>query len=340
MELIEFAKRMPKAELHVHLEGSILPTTLLKLARSNQITLPAEDEAGLAEMYRFKDFAQFLKTYMMVISCLRKVNDYRMIAYEFGSECARQNIRYAEVIFTPHKNATLSGIAWQEIVGGLNQGRAEARRDFGVEWQWIFDIVRDDPETQEEVLMITLAAQEQGVVALGLGGAEEGYPPELFVDTFERARSGGLHSVPHAGENAGPESVWSAVRLLHAERLAHGVRSIEDPKLVEYLREKQIPLDVCPTSNICLKIYPDYAAHPLRKLWEEGVFITVGSDDPPMFSTDLNHEYQVLVKEYNFTQAELEQISLNAIQASFLSQREKLNYTMEFQDEFRKLSAG
>ncbi len=338
MDLYEFAQRMPKAELHVHLEGSILPRTLLKLAERNQISLPADDEAGVAAMYRFKDFEHFLETYMVITRCLRTVDDYRLIAYEYGCENSRQNIRYAEVTFTIVTNTTLTGLGWQDILQGLNAGREQARADFGVHWQWIFDIVRNFPNTQKEVLEITLAARELGVVALGLGGMEDGYPPEMFVDTFTEAERQLLPRVPHAGEVAGPQSVWSAIKLLHADRIGHGVRSIEDPSLVEYLRVKGIPLEVCPTSNICLKVYPTYAAHPLRKLREAGLFITIGSDDPPMFGTDLNNEYRILVKDYNFTQPELEQISLNAIRASFLSQSEKQQYIQEFQKEFRKLT--
>ncbi len=338
MDLIEFSQRMPKAELHVHLEGSILPRTLLTLARRNQLALPADDEAGLQAFYRFESFEQFLITYMMVTGCLRTKEDYQLIAYEFGRECARQNIRYAEVTFTIETNTRLTGLTWQQVLHGLNKGREQAFRDYGVQWQWVFDIVRNLPETQGQVLEIALATREQGVVALGLGGKEEGFPPEMFIETFMHAETAGLHRVPHAGELAGPESVWSAVKQLHAERIGHGVRSIEDPKLVEYLRVNAIPLEICPTSNICLKVFPGYASHPVRQLWDQGLCITIGSDDPPMFGTDLNHEYLTLVKEYNFNQAELEQVSLNAIHASFLSQREKQRLEQEFKEEFSKLS--
>ncbi len=339
MDVSEFALRMPKAELHVHLEGSILPRTLLRLAQRNHISLPVNNEAGLKQYYRFRNFEQFLQTYLMITGCLRTEDDFRLIAYEFGSECARQNIRYAEVIFTPFTSMSLTGMPWQQIVHGLNAGREQAGTDFGVSWQWVFDIVRNEPDTQAAALELTLSARDQGVVALGLGGLETGFPPELFIDTFHRAETEGLHRVPHAGEIAGPESVWSAIKLLHAERIGHGVRSIEDPSLVEYLRSSAIPLDVCPTSNICLNVYPNYAAHPLRKLWDAGLLLTIGSDDPPMFDTDLNHEYQHLIKDYNFTQPELGQISLNAIQASFLDPVEKHRLVQEFQAEFNRLSA-
>lgn len=194
------------------------------------------------------------------------------------------------------------------------------------------------PKSQSQVLNIALSAQELGVIALGLGGLEEGFPPELFVETFTRAERGHLHRVPHAGETSGPQNVWSALKLLNADRIGHGVRSIEDPLLVKYLGSNSIPLEICPTSNVCLKVYPDYSHHPLRKLWDAGLLLTIGSDDPAMFGTDLTNEYQVLVKDFNFTQAELERISLNAIHASFLNQAEKRKLEQEFQDEFTKLS--
>ena len=338
MDLSEFARRMPKVELHVHLEGSILPHTLIKLAQRNHVSLPADNEAGLVDLYKFRTFDQFLESYVLITSCLRSPDDYRLIAYEYGSECARQNIRYAELTFTILTNTRLTNLSWQEILLGLNAGREQAHADFGVWWQWVFDIVRNLPDTQRPVLDIALAARELGVIALGLGGSEAGFPPELFVDTFERAKNEHLHRVPHAGEISGPQSVWSAIKLLHAERIGHGVRSIEDPALIEYLKSHCLPLEICPTSNICLKVYPDYAHHPLRKLWDAGLVLTVGSDDPPMFGTDLNHEYQVLVEEFGFTQVELERISINAVHASFLGKKEKQKLDGEFRDEFVRLS--
>ena len=331
---------MPKVELHVHLEGSILPRTLLTLAMRNNVHLPAQDEAGLNSLYQYQNFDQFLRSYITITGCLRTPEDYRLIAYDYGCECARQNIRYAEVTFTILTNTRLTGLPWQEILQGLNAGREQAQQEFGVRWQWVFDIVRNLPETQNEVLEIALAARELGVVALGLGGNEAGYPAELFTETFGRAEREGLHRVPHAGEIMGPESVWSAIKQLHAERIGHGVRSIEDPSLVEYLRDRAIPLEVCPTSNIRLCVYSDYAHHPLRKLWDAGLQLTIGSDDPPMFATDLNHEYQHLVQDFGFTRLELERLSLNGIQASFLNQPDKDNLTRESQQEFKKFAQG
>jgi aminodeoxyfutalosine deaminase len=337
MNLVEYAHRIPKAELHVHLEGSILPHTLLKLAERNAVPLPASDVSSLREFYSFRDFAHFIEVYKMITGCLKTPDDYALIAYEFGSECHRQNIRYAEVTFTIFTNMEMTGLPWQDILSGLNRGRVQAYTDFGVHWQWVFDIVRDNPETQQVVLEITLAARDQGVVALGLGGSEAEYPADLFIETFQHAYDVGLHRVPHTGEHAGPTSIWNTIQRLHAERLGHGVQAIGDPDLVAYLRQNQVPLECCPTSNVTLGVYPDYAHHPLRRLWDAGCLVTVNSDDPPLFNTDLNQEYQVLVEHFGFTATELEKISRNAIQASFLSPQQKAEYTRQFTVEFSNL---
>lgn len=339
MNLHQFARNMPKVELHVHLEGAIRPSTLLKLARRNGAQLPASDVEGLRDFYRFRDFPHFVEVYVTITRCLRTPEDYALIAYEFGSDCARQNTRYAEVTFTIATNTKITGLPWQTIVEGLNAGRNRANKEFGVDWRWIFDISRNDPDTQDEVVDIAVSARDQGVVALGLGGNEADFPPQLFERSFARARRAGLPRVPHAGETMGPESIWTALRHLAADRLGHGVRCIEDPELVVHLRDRQVPLELCPTSNIRLGVYPDYAAHPLRRLWDEGLLVTVGSDDPPLFGTDLNTEYEVLVDQFGFGADGLEQVSLNGLHASFLPDTEKARLESAFRAEFGRLRA-
>jgi aminodeoxyfutalosine deaminase len=328
---------MPKVELHVHLEGAIRPATLLQLAERNGVRLPVQDEEGLRDFYRFRDFCHFIAVYEMVIECLRTPDDYRLIAHEFGSDCAHQHVRYAEVTFTIVSNQRHAGLPWQAILEGVNAGRAQARAEFGVDWGWVFDISRNYPETQDQVVEIALAARDRGVVALGLGGSEAQFPAELFERAFARARRANLPRVPHSGENAGPESIWTTLRLLHADRLGHGVRCAEDPVLVEHLRARQVPLELCPTSNVCLGVYPDYAAHPLRQLWDAGLLVTINSDDPALFGTDLNHEYEVLVDHFGFTADELEQVSLNGLHTSLLPQADKTRLEAEFRNEFARL---
>ena len=334
-EMVAFIREMPKVELHVHLEGSIRPATLLRLAERNGVALPAHDLDELRDFYRFIDFTHFLRVYLTISSCLQTVDDFELVAYEFGADMARQNIRYAEVTFTPYPNVQRTGLPFADILTGLNAGRARAQADFGVEFRWVLDIVRDNPDSGPQVVRWAAAAQERGVIGLGLGGPEQGHPPEQVADAYAQARRAGLHSLPHAGELVGPESVWGALRSLGAERIGHGVRSIEDPALVDYLVERQIPLEICPTSNLRLGVYPSYRAHPLRRLWERGVYVTVNSDDPPMFGTDLVGEYLVLVEQMGFTAADLEQLSLNALRASFWP--EKAAQEEAFRAEFTRL---
>jgi aminodeoxyfutalosine deaminase len=337
MSLQAFICQMPKVELHIHLEGSIRPATLLTLAERNHIALPVKDLEALRSFYRFSDFDHFIQIYFAISGCLKTVADFELIAYELGSEMARQRTLYAEVTFTPHTNVVNTGLPFDDIMAGLNAGRLRAQAEFGVEMRWILDIVRDQPDTQHQVARWAISAQDRGVIGLGLGGTERDHPPEWFADAYAAAREAGLHSVPHAGEVAGPTSVWKALQTLGAERIGHGVRSIEDPDLVAYLREHQTPLEVCPSSNVCLGVYASYAEHPLRELWEKGLYITVNSDDPPMFNTDLVGEYQVLVDQMGFGAAELEQLGLGALQASFLPQERKVSLEKEFLSEFDRL---
>jgi adenosine deaminase len=340
IDLHTYAKLMPKAELHVHLEGSIRPSTLLQLAERNRIQLPYQNITDLQEFYHFKNFSHFVNVYITITNCLRTVDDYRLIAYEFGCDCARQNIRYSEVTFTIETNQRLTRLPWQLILEGLNSGRAQAEKEFGITWRWVFDISRENHATRHFVLETALASRPKGVVAFGLGGNEADFPPELYIDVFEQAKRSGIPRVPHAGETLGPTSVWTAINKLHADRIGHGVRSIEDSRLIAFLLDSQIPLEICPTSNIKLGVYSNYGQHPLRKLWDQGLLITINSDDPPMFDTDLVREYQILVDYFNFSIGELEQVSLNALRSSFLEQAQKEQMIAIFQSEFNKLKAN
>jgi aminodeoxyfutalosine deaminase len=339
MNLHTFIREMPKVELHVHLEGSIRPATLLTLAKRNGVPLPAHDLEGLREFYRFTNFDHFIRVYVTISGCLKTAADFGLIAYEFGADMARQNVRYAEVTFTPYPSVSNTGLPFGEVMAGLNDGRGRAQVDFGVEFRWVLDIVRDMPDSRHQVVEWAIHAMDRGVIGLGLGGTERGHPPEWFADAYALAREAGLHSVPHAGEVAGPDSVWKALHTLGAERLGHGVRSIEDPVLIDHLRQQQIPLEVCPTSNLCLGVYPSYEEHPFRQLWDQGLYVTVNSDDPPMFNTDLVGEYQALAEHMGFTAAELEQLSLKALQASFLPEEQKTKLERDFRAEFDRLRA-
>jgi aminodeoxyfutalosine deaminase len=334
----------PKAELHVHLEGSIQPATLLTLAQRNEVELPVQTIEEMRKWFSYRDFNHFIDIYLTITRCLKTVEDYELIAYEFGANMARQNIRYAEVTFSPGTHHFALNIPHDTYFAGLTRGRERARAEFGVEIRWVFDIVRNiedearNRRCADYTTAVAIESMADGVVALGLGGAEVGYPPERFKRWFDQARAAGLHSTPHAGETVGSESVWGTIRELGAERVGHGVRSIEDPALVKYIAEQRIPLEVCPTSNICLGVYPDLAQHPLPALYAAGVPVTINSDDPPLFNTTLTHEVELLDSAFHFDLDTINELLLNGVRYSFLPAEQKKALEATFRAELARLS--
>lgn len=329
---------MPKVELHVHLEGSIQPETLLTLAQRHRVKLPATTVEGLRTWYTFTDFPHFIEIYLAISSCLRTPDDIELIAREFLAGQAAQHIRYSEVTYTPYTHYRWRGLAFQDQLAALNRARAWAETEYGVTMGLVLDISRDiSAEEGLPTAEWAISAMGEGVVALGLGGPEVGHPPEKFTQAFELARAAGLPSVPHAGETAGPESIWGAIRALHAVRIGHGVRCLEDPALVAELRQRQIPLEVCPTSNVCLKVVPDLAGHPLPHLLAEGLYVTLNSDDPPMFNTTLTQEYLDTARTFKFDAETIEQLVLNAVRGSLLPPNRRQALEQEFIVELARL---
>jgi adenosine deaminase len=335
--LYNFIKFMPKVELHVHLEGSIKFETLSHLSKRNNIQLPFKTEVEFKNFLKFKDFKHFLDIYTFITSCLKTPDDYELISYQFGCDRAKQNIRYSEVTFSIFSNCHATGLSWQDILEALNHGRMRASKEFGVGWGWIFDILRDEPESQTFVLDVLLNCKDSGVVGLGLTGQENKFSSDNFIKTFETAYKNKFGITTHAGEIAGSEVIWDAINLLHADRIGHGVSCVQDPQLIEFLKQKQIPLEICPTSNISIGVFSNFESHPLRKLWDAGLLLTVNSDDPALFNTDLNNEYKILVDHFGFNINDLEKICLNALHASFLSEEQKQKMDKDFKIEFEEL---
>lgn len=366
--ILDFIRAMPKAEIHIHLEGAIQPETLLELAKRHgrEDRLPTTDLAGLRRWFTFTDFPHFIQIYWTISDLLRTPEDFALIVHACGADMAAQNIRYREITFTPFthtdiqdKNLTIDG-----LFEGLEAGRAQAKRDFGVEMRWVFDIPRNTsfkpwrkskrlrqasraldsavrriglrkgdlyvPYPAERTLAYALAGQDKGVIGFGLGGYEVGAPPEPFAPLFHTAKAEGLLSVPHAGETVGPASIWGAVQALAADRIGHGVRAIEDEALLTLLKERQIPLEVNPTSNICLHVYPSLADHPFPLLDRLGLLVTVNSDDPPLFNTSLCQEYMALATEFGYDRAALARIARNAFVASGAPSDLKARLLLEF----------
>jgi aminodeoxyfutalosine deaminase len=341
MNLNTFIHLMPKVELHIHLEGAIEPATLLRLSERNGVALPASTVEGLRAWYSFSDFEHFVEVYMTIQRCLRSADDFSLIAYELGADMAQQNIRYREATVTPYTHLIQDkGLVAEDIIAGLEDGRRRARRDFGVEMRWVLDIHRNlsMPATAEVTAQLVLDWADRGVVALGLGGNEATAPSPPFAPYFQRIKAAGLHSAPHAGEVAGPGSVWSALRDLQADRIGHGVRSMEDAHLLAYLLDRQIPLEVNPTSNICLGVYRSLDQHPFIHLLRMGLCVTVNSDDPPLFNTTLMQEYQRLAEVFGLSEEDLQRLTLNAVRSTFLPAEEKRRMEEEFMGQLADLS--
>ncbi len=301
---------LPKTDLHVHFQGSARATTVRELAARNDVPLPSSLAAG---RYAFTDFGDFLLQYSSVCASLRTPDDVRRVALEICEDEAASGVRYAEVTLTLQGY----GDRCDDIVRAVLEGFAEGEAQTGVCARLVLDIVRGFPiDVVRPTVDTAMAFAGDGVVALGLGG-DERHPPEPYEDLFHEAIAAGLKSVPHAGEAAGPESIRGALGALGADRLGHGFRVLEDPELVAEVRDRRIPLECCPTSNVKTGIVPTFAEHPFRELIDAGLFVTLNSDDPAMFEVSLLDEYESL-RALGSTDPELAAIARAGVEAAFL----------------------
>ncbi len=315
---------MPKVELHLHLEGSIRPPLLLQLAERNGIDIGVRTVDELAARYRFRDFAHFIELYLIGVSALRTGEDALDAVEALAAELSAQHVRYAEVTTTAYLYH-LNGIASSEYRDALDEGARRAAAEHDVILKWIVDIPRsvEPPEEQWTASLLTGPHAPTDVVAIGLGGPEAEYPPEWYEPSFARARAAGIPAVIHAGEVAGPPSVWSALETLGAVRIGHGVRSMEDEALVGYLAEHQVPLEVSVTSNALLGVVPSVKAHPLPQMLAAGLNVSINTDDPAYFSTTLNDELRVAHQELKIELSQLVEAQHRAIDAALCEETEK-----------------
>jgi aminodeoxyfutalosine deaminase len=282
----------PKIELHVHLEGTVRAPTLLQIARRNDYALPADTVEGLAGLYRFRDFEHFIDVWILTTNALRTYDDFRQVVVDYAAEAAAHGVVYLEGIFSPAERA-LRGVDWDEQFQGYCDGAQEARERHGVEVRLTPDIPRGfDPELGNETARYCVEYRERGVVGLGLGGLEAQFPPEPHAEAFRIARSGGIASVPHAGEVAGVPSIRGALDALGADRIRHGIRAADDPGLLRELADRRIVCDVCPISNLRTGAVRSLAEHPLPVLHAHGVLCSISTDDPAMFDTDVSRDYE------------------------------------------------
>jgi aminodeoxyfutalosine deaminase len=280
----------PKLELHVHLEATVRPSRLLEIARRNDVRLPARDEEGLRRFCRFRGFEHFITVWIKTTAVLRHERDFRQVVVDYAGEAGRQGAVYLEALFSPAE-PMMRGTPWEEVFDGYCAGAQEARERHGVEVRFTPDITRDFPvEVADHLVRWAVRYRERGVVGISLGGSEHRYPPALFARPFAAAREGGLRAAPHAGELAGPESVRAALDVLHADRLRHGIRAVEDPALLAELAARRVVCDVTPVSNVRTGVVSDLAQHPLPRLLAAGVPCSISSDDPVLMQTSLEQD--------------------------------------------------
>ncbi|MEV1147630.1 adenosine deaminase [Micromonospora sp. NPDC049799] len=318
-DLPTFIAGLPKVELHVHHVGSASPRIVAELAARHEGRTPVPaDPAALADYFVFRDFAHFIELYLSVVDLVRDPEDVWILTHEVARELARQQVRYAELTVTPYSHVH-RGIPAPAFCEAIEDARKRAAADFGIELRWCFDIPGEAGlPAAEETLRISLEERPDGLISFGLGGPEIGVPRPQFKPYFDQARAAGLRSVPHAGETTGPQTVWDALRDLGAERIGHGISAAEDPELLAYLAEHRIALEVCPTSNVRTRAVATIDEHPLRRLVDAGVLVTVNSDDPPMFGTTLNDEYAVAARLLGVGPEGLAALAKDAVSASFL----------------------
>ncbi len=332
-DLESFIAGLPKAELHVHHVGSASPRIVSELAAryEGSTPVPADPEL-LAGYFTFTDFGHFIDVYLSVVDLIRDAQDIWTLTYEIAREMAGQQIRYAELTLMSY-SSIIRGIPAQAYCEAVEDARRRAAVDHGVQLRWCFDIPGEAGLASADLTLdVALRHRPDGLVSFGLGGPEAGVPRAQFAPHFEQARAAGLHSVPHAGESTGPDTIWDCITHLGAERIGHGIAAIRDERLIQHLRDHQIPLEVCPTSNVCTRSVPSLDEHPLPDLVSAGVLVTINSDDPPMFSTTLNNEYAVAAGLLQLDEAGVADLARAAVNASFLDSAGKAELLAEIND--------
>jgi adenosine deaminase/aminodeoxyfutalosine deaminase len=314
---------LPKAELHLHLEGAIEPTTLLELRERH-----GADGASLAEverLYGYSDFSGFLNCFKDVTAELRSPEDFELITYRLMQRLKSQNVLHAEVY------VSVGICLWRKqdfgaIFDGMERGRERGERDSSVSLLWIFDAVRHfGADRAEQVVDLAIRYRDRNVIGFGIGGDEARGPAEQFIRVYARAAEAGLHLTAHAGESVGPESIWGALNL-KAERIGHGLTAEKDPELIEELSERQIPIEICITSNVRTGCCADLTQHPVRRYFDQGLMLTLNTDDPAMFRTTLSAEYELAQTAFGFTDEHLRELARNSFEASFLPAEKKINF--------------
>jgi adenosine deaminase/aminodeoxyfutalosine deaminase len=340
----ELIRALPKAELHLHLEGSVDPPTLSELSQRHPTPLSTsnnrytniedsgrvftEDEARA--LYQYENFTGFLLAFKAVTERMRTADDYDLVTYRMMQKLHAQGVVHAEAYISVGV-VQWRGQEFPSLFEGAERGRKRGERDFGMSLYWIFDAVRHfGVDEARRVVDEAIRSRESGVAGIGIGGDERRAGPEQFREVYEHASSHGLRLTVHAGETVGPEGIWAALRELKPDRIGHGLHAIEDPELVRYMADKHIPVEVCITSNVKTGCCLALEEHPVRELFDAGVPIVLNTDDPDMFHTDLISEYRIVRDVFHFNEPELRELAKNSFRASFLPESRKRELLASF----------
>ncbi len=326
-----FIEGLPKVELHLHIEGTFEPELMFTLAERNRVALPYKTIDEVRQAYNFSDLQSFLDIYYNGAKVLQKEQDFYDLAWAYFNKAHSQNVRHAEIFFDPQTH-TDRGIPFAVVINGLRKAQQDALNKLGLSSQLIMCFLRHlDPEAALKTLDEARPFKDW-IIAVGLDSSEKDRPPALFEKVYQQAHAEGYLTVAHAGEEGPAEYVWEALRLLHSRRIDHGVRSTDDPELIQYLIKEQIPLTVCPLSNIKLCVFPSMKAHNIRKMLEMGVCVTINSDDPAYFGGYMNENFIAVQEDLDLTKDELRKICENSIQASFINKKEKGELLTELEE--------
>ena len=313
--------RIPKIELHLHIEGSIPLDAMWELVKKYGVPDDTPTKEALQERFAFRDFPHFIETWVWKNQFIRELDDFTFIAEAVANDLKRQNILYVEAFYSPPDFHRL-GLSPQDITVALRKGLDKVR---GIEIMLVADLVRDfGPQRAEATLSAVAEVRSEGVLGVGIGGSEQSVPPELFVNVYDRARHIGFYTSAHAGEAAGAASVRGAVEILEVDRIGHGTRAFEDEDLVDLLARRQIPIECCPLSNVCTGVVGSIADHPIREYYDKGLLVCVNTDDPAMFNNSLVDEFEALMNTLDFQAEDIKTLLLNAVEACWLDDVETM----------------
>ncbi|MFN2460007.1 MAG: adenosine deaminase [Candidatus Velthaea sp.] len=322
---VPLAFRLPKAELHLHIEGTFEPELIFALAERNRVALPYASVDALRRAYHFTDLQSFLDLYYAAMTVLREERDFAELAHEYFVRAKAQGVVHAEIFFDPQAH-TARGVPFRTVIDGLWSAVRESEARYAITAKLIMCFLRDQSADSAMVALEAALPYGERIVAVGLDSAEIGHPPSKFARVFDRARAEGFRTVAHAGEEGPPAYVWEALDLLKVSRVDHGVRSLEDPKLVARLREDRIPLTVCPLSNVKLRVFDTLHDHPLARMLERGLVATVNSDDPAYFGGYVGYNYAAVAKALDLPSDALLALARNSFEASFISNEQRAAY--------------